>query len=281
MPTETLAQAFEKSPFPPTNDLPQSPLDTTMSNWPNSATMLTDLDTDLLAPWRTYLPNIDKDDPFFKISDDLVGGLTRLAPEPSDCQSLNSQNLHACNCFDSMTQTLLEMHTQSLRPSTPALEATLSCSKQVTARGEVLLHCPCTEDSTPMLLFAALIAKYLSLYATNMDLTTSSSSSTSLADIAPDALSSSSSRLTIGRYTMDAEDEERLRTEIVMMELGKVNTLLMKFRGKFSSSMASPLGAGGYEGHTYETVLGFLNTRLGEAMSRLQVLKQKYSQPAS
>ena len=69
---------------------------------------------------------------------------------------------------------------------------------------------------------------------------------------------------------MDIEDEERLRMEIILMELQKLNTLLMKFRGKFSAMDM------GYEGHTYETMLDFLNTRLREAMNKLQRQKQRY-----
>ena len=243
-----------------------------MSNWPSSATTLNDLDSNLLAPWRDYLPNPDRDDSFFKMSDDLVGGFPGMTPSPTEHQSLHaadrtlSHNLHTCNCFVSITQALHEMHDQSRRPSTPALEVTLSCSKEVTARGEMLLNCTCTEDSTLVMLFAALIAKYLSLYAANIDLI-SSPSCTSLADMSD---APPTSRVTIGKYTMDVEDEERLRMEIILMELQKLNTLLVKFRSKFASVDV------GYEGHTYETMLDFLNTRLKEAMKKLQRQKQRY-----
>lgn len=70
---------------------------------------------------------------------------------------------------------------------------------------------------------------------------------------------------------MDGDDEERLRIEIMMMELQKLSALLMKFRSKFSSL---PVG---YEGHTNETVLNFLNMRLREATDGLQREKQRLS----
>ena len=113
-------------------------------------------------------------------------------------------------------------------------------------------------------LFAALLAKYLTLYAsapTTTDPLPASASAPSLTD---------PSRVTIGKYTMDLEDGERLRLEIILMELQKLNALLVKFRAKFSSVDIA------YEGHTYETVLDFLKTRLKEAMNRLQRQKQKY-----
>lgn len=85
---------------------------------------------------------------------------------------------------------------------------------------------------------------------------------------------------------MDVEDGERLRMEIVLMELQKLNALLGKFRGKVacsSSSSSSCVGVdvAAYEGHTYETMLDFLNTRLKEAMNRLQRQKQRFQAPAS
>lgn len=127
----------------------------------------------------------------------------------------------------------------------------------MTAQGEILLNCIRTEDGTLIILFAALITKYLSLYTANLSLT-SSPSCTSLAE-----MSDTSSRVTIEKYTMDVEDEEPLRMEISLMELQKLNTLLMKLRGKFSSLDV------GYEGHTYETMLDFLSMRLREAMNKL------------
>ncbi|KAF6239265.1 hypothetical protein HO173_002526 [Letharia columbiana] len=273
VPTETLALPFEKAFFAPNNDPQQSPMDATMSNWPSPANALQDFDSDLLAPWRGCLPSSEKDDPLFETSDDFVDDFISMTALPSHQQSFNATNgalshiLQTCNCFDSITQILQKVHNQSRRSSNPNLEATLSCSKEVTARGEALLNCTCTEDSTLVMLFAALVAKYLSLYAAHIDLT--SSSWTFLADI-----SAASSRVTIGGYTMDAEDEERLRIEIVLMELQKLNTLLMKFQGKFSSSEM------GYESHTYETMVAFLNMRLREAMDKLQRQKQRYQPPS-
>ena len=81
---------------------------------------------------------------------------------------------------------------------------------------------------------------------------------------------------------MDVEDGERLRMEIVLMELQKLNALLGKFRGKISSSSSCvDVNVAAYEGHTYETMLDFLNTRLKEAMNRLQRQKQRFQAPAS
>ena len=73
----------------------------------------------------------------------------------------------------------------------------------------------------------------------------------------------------MGKHIIDTEDEERLRMEIMSMELQKLNTLLIKFRGKFSSL---PVG---YEAHLNESVLNSLNSRLREAMEKLREQKQR------
>jgi hypothetical protein len=117
-PNKTLAHTFEKGSWQTNNDRPASPMDTTISSWPGSGAMLHDLDSNLLGPWRNYLPSSDKDDDLFKLSDDFVGGSTGMTPPPSDDQSLDvttgalscSSNVQTYNYFNSITQALHEMY---------------------------------------------------------------------------------------------------------------------------------------------------------------------------
>lgn len=291
LPTTTLASPYENSLFAPNNEPRSSLMDTTMSDWSSSATTLHDLDSNLLAPWRNYLPNAEQDDSLFNISDNLVGNnFPAMDPPPTDQQQKRKQKQKqkqalnpttdgtpspTCNCFDSITQALHELHDQSRqqRNSTPALEATLSGSKEITARGEQLLNCACATDSSLIMLFAALIAKFLSLYVPpNMDHHLDIPASTS-----------SSSRVTIGKYTMDVQDGERLRMEIILMELQKVKNLLVRVREKVSTTSGgnnSYNDGMDYEGNndTYDeaVLVDYLNVRLKEAMGRLQRLKQRF-----
>lgn len=237
-----------------------------------------ELDVNLLAPWHDYLPISEKDHhSLSQISDDLLDLATTTATPtspssrdqelittpgtggPAHCQGYNS-----CNCFTSLMQALHVMQSQTQRQcGAPTLETMLVRSKDITGRGEDLLRCSCTEeDSTLAMLFAALVAKYLSFYSSNnIDLVSSPSSLT--------GTSFGTSRLMLGKHTIDTEDEERLRMEIMSMELQKLNTLLIKFRGKFSSL---PVG---YEAHLHESVLNSLNSRLREAMEKLREQKQR------
>lgn len=80
---------------------------------------------------------------------------------------------------------------------------------------------------------------------------------------------------------MDVQDGERLRMEIILMELQKVKNLLVKVREKmWKTSNVNSNSNNESERHnnTYnEAVLvDYLNVRLQEAMGRLQRLKQRF-----
>ena len=270
-PTDFPIQSFERSSLQLDNSSPSSQSDTTMTTWPCSETMLHDLDVNLLSPWRDYLPISEEDNlSTFQISEGLMD-FAAATSSPSRDQKLittadsptRDNTYHTCNCFNSLMQALHVMQKQA-QHQVLTLETTLTRSKDVTTHGERLLRCTCIEDSTLTMLFAALIAKHLSLYSSNNIDVASSPSSASPADT-----SFTTSRLTVGRHTIDMEDEEHLRMEIMTMELQKLNTLLMKFRGKFSALPVS------YEAHMYEIVFNSLNTRLREVMDKLQRQKQK------
>lgn len=250
--------------------------DLTMEGIPNSASMLADFDDDFLKPWRGYLPTPAGLSPTFNLSNELVTYDNTAASNLNAHEllpaalPLSHDDIHGCDCFHSIVQALNKIEYQSKGTRTPSLEAVLSASKDMIARGEAVLRCPCSDDSTLVMLLTGLIAKHLTFHVSGgngLDSSASSSSSASKTSI-----SLPSSRVTVGNYTMDGDDEERLRIEIEMMELQKLGTLLMNFRSKFASL---PVG---YEGHTNETMLNFLNIRLREATDRLQREKQRLNE---
>ena len=271
VPIDASIQSFARSSLQPDSGSPRSQSNVTMATWPSSETIMHDLDVNFLAPWDDYLPISEEDNcPTFQISEGLMDCAAAIQSPSGEHQIITTagspgheNNHHTCNCFNSLMHALHAMQKQ-VQHHVLTLETMLIRSKDVTTHGERLLRCTCIEDSTLTMLFAALIAKYLSLYSSNnMDVTCSPSSAS------PTDTSFNSSRLTVGRHTIDIEDEERLRMEIMSIELQKLNTLLMKLRGKFSALPVS------YEAHMYETVLNSLNSRLREAMDKLQRQKQK------
>ena len=274
MPTDLQPQYFETTSLQsPNGSQPLRP-DLTIPDRPGSANMLAVFDDDFLVPWRDYLPTPDQESSTFNLSEALLAYPNNAAPDLIEHEliptapPLAHDDFRTCDCFLSIVQALHAMQNQSKSTRTPPLETVLSDSKDVIARGEAVFRCTCSDDSTLIMLLTGLIAKHLSFYRCGGNGLVSSPSSSSSA-FGENNMSLAPSRVTIGKYTVDVEDEERLRIEIMMMELQKMSTLLMKFRGKFSSL---PVG---YEGHTYETVLNFLNMRLREAMDGLQREKQR------
>lgn len=173
--------------------------------------------------------------------------------------------LKGCDCFYSLVQALHTIQAQSQCPSMRSLDIILNDSKDMISRGENMLNCTCSEDGALVMLLAGLIAKHLAFFQPASGTSTSSLSASTFSENVP----SCASRVTIGKYIMDGEDEQRLRIEIILMELQKMSNLILKYRGKFSSLSV------GYESQTYETVFNFLYTRLCETQSRLEEQKQK------
>ena len=173
--------------------------------------------------------------------------------------------LKGCDCFYSLVQALHTIHAQSQCPSMNSLDIILNDSKDMISRGEIMLNCTCSEDGALVMLLAGLISKRLAFFQPASGTSASSMSASTFSENFP----SCTWRVTIGKYIMDGEDEQRLRIEIVLMELQKLSNLLLKYRGKFSSLSV------GYESQTYETVFNFLYTRLRETQSRLEEQKQK------
>ena len=196
-----------------------------------------------------------------------------------------------CGCYRSIVEALHAMQATSTNSQYSALDTVLNDCKDMVQKGEAMLNCSCSEDSTLIMLLAGLIAKHLSFFepgngtcppSPNLSPTSPSSSasgctslSTSLTSnnggtwFPPTPQQPSPTRITIGKYTMDGEDEERLRLEIILMELQRLNSLLAKFYGKFSSLPA------GSDRQTYETLVNYLSQKLSDATKRLERRKQR------
>ena len=90
--------------------------------------------------------------------------------------------------------------------------------------------------------------------------------------VSPPSSSSSPSAcvgITVGAYKMDAENEERMRLQIVVNELRKVKGLVDKYASKYSPAEAS-LGDDGI----YSALIQFLRAKfaptLQDLMTRLE-----------
>ncbi|KAL9065194.1 MAG: hypothetical protein Q9161_008393 [Pseudevernia consocians] len=244
-------------------------------------------DEDLLGQWSERLTT-GCNDSLMQLSEYFTG-----FPDGSMTGNLSISHLpmqkhpapadpKACDCFDFLLQALHVMQTKSLNPHSLALDTILSDSKNMISRGEALLNCSCSENGTLIMLLASLVAEHLSFLqaattaasaADSGSPTTTSTATGSTTASTPNsenqATASYASRLTIGNYMVDREDEARLRIEIILMELQKTNAFLAKFKAKVARLRV------GYESQTYEGLVNVLCTRLREATIRLQKQKVK------
>lgn len=77
-----------------------------------------------------------------------------------------------------------------------------------------------------------------------------------------EATSGIPSRLRLGSYSVDESDEERLKIEIVKLELGKAELLIAHLRDRVSQSIQGP------ERIVGEALVTFLSERLRIAFDR-------------
>lgn len=182
----------------------------------------------------------------------------------------------ACHCFTSLVLALHNLSTKPMESRSHQLDAILNNSRAMLSLSRTVLTCTvCSENgSTQIFLLAGLIDKYLcAIQSSSSDPLPISSASKSL----PSPVDSpsqhprgrSSSRVVIGSYTMDAEDEERLRTEIILIELRKLMKLLEKRWSRLNTnSIIRDKGLPGMEvgenceDRMYESVFTFLETRV-------------------
>ena len=244
-------------------------------------------DEDLLGLWSDRLPTPGDHDSLFELSENFMSfaknsQTDRLSNSHSPIQRHPAPaGPKACNCFHSLLQALHVMQTKSINPHSFALDAILNDSKNTISRGEALLNCTCSENGTLIMLLASLIAEHLSFFqaattASTVDScsptstsTTTGSTTASTPNSENPAAGSYASRVMIGNYIVDKEDEARLKIEIILIELQKTNSFLSKFRAKVGRLRVCS------ESQTYEGLVNLLCTRLREVSSRLQKQKLK------
>lgn len=135
---------------------------------------------------------------------------------PIHSQSIHSRVFASCNCFRATILTLSTLQQLSESPHT-SFDVALVHNKEAIALSLSTLECNCASDSIVILLVASLLAKIINIYQRPcgawkaLDHGKSSYNSKAV-----------TTRLTLGTFNVDEDDEEKLKTEIVRIELRKV-----------------------------------------------------------
>lgn len=122
----------------------------------------------------------------------------------------------SCSCFRTTILTLSTLQ-QLSESSHTSFDVALVHNKEAVALCLSTLKCSCAADSTIVLLVASLLAKTIDIYQRPCG------AWKAVEHRKPSHDSKTiTARLTLGAYNVDEGDEERLKTEIVRMELRKV-----------------------------------------------------------
>lgn len=148
---------------------------------------------------------------------------------------------------------------------TPFLEPASSIDQVlITNKAEIenaysLLACDCSHNPHFALTLALICSRILAMYEAVIKHSPSSSSSSSSGCIG----------ITVGAYKMDAEDEERMRLQIVVNELRKVKGLVDKYASKYCT-VEGPMGDDGIYSALVQFLRSKFTTTLQDLLKRLE-----------
>ncbi|KAG9248817.1 hypothetical protein BJ878DRAFT_288653 [Calycina marina] len=153
------------------------------------------------------------------MSDSLFLSLSTGMARPSHTQQTPNSLFTSCSsCFRGTVLTLSTL--QQLSDSTHiSFDVALVHNKEAVALCLATLKCSCAADSTVVLLVASLLAKIIHIY----ERPCGAWKAVEHPNMSHDS-KAVTARLTLGAYNVDEGDEEKLKAEIVKMELRKVDT---------------------------------------------------------
>lgn len=180
--------------------------------------------------------------------------VTSPTSESSRLQSVSLDLFPVCSCYSSAIRMLhtLQQLSESMRTS---FDVALNRNKEAVALCMATLKCQCAAESCVILLVGSLIAKIISIYERPCAVWKSVEHDPRT----PDTIGSMSSRLRFGLYSVDESDEESLKTEIVRLELRKVQTLISSLKESIAKSIREP------EQLMCEALVGYLSRKVQTA----------------
>ena len=150
---------------------------------------------------------------------------TRLASSTIDSLNLNSQT-----CTGSLAPTA-----NAREPNMASLDQILIANRTAVENAHKLLSCPCALSQQSNLILSLIIDKILALYQTIIRTDLSATQLfPSAADAGADKCLVRDTPITIGAYKMDAQDERRMRMQLVSNELRKAAALVDKYADKYA-----------------------------------------------
>lgn len=186
------------------------------------------------------------------------------APLPTPPASATLQN-HDCTQF--AFQTLNSLYAPpATQPSAgdfngtsdglPTLDAVLSTNKAAVDKLYVLLGCPCSANPHFSTTIAFTITKILSWYQAVAGVNQQGAES----PVNTQMEAFTHTPISLGEFRLEVEDEDTFRTQLVLVELRKVEKLIDKFSERYCKT-ANPAETG-IDGGVYDALEALLRTRV-------------------
>ena len=156
------------------------------------------------------------------------------SPAHSSYQEFSSPaSFNQCQCFQLALQKLSSIN-QVSGSSTTTFDVALQQGKEAISLSASILRCSCrTVDNVLVIILASLLSRTLAIY---QSLCTVHLTRLPLLSSGEDDSRPSQARVTLGAYELDEEDQDRLKLNIVGIELQKAEEVLTIFREQLCPS---------------------------------------------
>ncbi|KAL9100801.1 MAG: hypothetical protein Q9163_003867 [Psora crenata] len=185
----------------------------------------------------------------------LQGDLGSLSSSPTNSVKtpVTDAGTPVCRCAATTFEILRTLHDRSSSLQTP-FDTVLATNKDAVGRVSNLLSCTCTGDPTYILILAASITKMITWYQSICRVPAQSGSSPTTPP----------TTIIVGAYRLDGDDEDSVKTQVVLNELKRVDILMARFGDRFLAIKARQ------ESAFYGELIMFLRRKLREVVGELQ-----------
>lgn len=184
--------------------------------------------------------------------------------EPQDCASLVGSTLVTLHSLRVDSGTCSTKVPNKCTQPTYSIEQVLITNKAAMACMDKTLACPCSHNPQYALTLALMCHKILVRYEAIIKIPPTTSIPEEPHSLRPENFSATP--ITVGAYQMDAEDERRLKIQLVVNELRKMKRVVERYEEKYCIGID---GEKGQRNSIYSALENFLRSDLKEKLKNM------------
>lgn len=186
--------------------------------------------------------------------------------QPQDCASLVGSTLVTLHSLRVDSGTCSTKVPNECAQPTKSIEQVLITNKAAMACMDKTLACPCSHNPHYALTLALMCHKILVRYEAIIKTPPTTTSIPEDAHPPPRPENFSATPITVGAYQMDAEDERRLKIQLVVNELRKMKRVIERYEEKYCAGMD---GEKGPRNSIYSALENFLRSDLKDKLKKM------------